>query len=61
MALKELLVLSHVIVSLGATPFDTTGATQSPELWPCAAGDGPDLWYTYTAASTGRATLRLYF
>ena len=39
-------------VMLGATAFDTTTATLSPEVWPCAGGGGPDLWYTYTAAST---------
>ena len=39
-------------VMLGTTAFDTSAATLSPEVWPCAGGGGPDLWYTYTAAST---------
>lgn len=38
--------------ALGNTAFDTTTATPSIELWNCASGGGPDLWYTYTAANT---------
>jgi len=38
-------------IGLGATAFDTTLATLSPEAWPCASLGGPDLWYTYTATS----------
>lgn len=43
---------SPASVGLGATPFDTTTATLSATPWPCAAGGGPDLWFTYTAQSS---------
>lgn len=39
-------------VGLGTFAFDTAGATQSAEAWPCASGGGPDLWYTYVASTT---------
>ena len=31
--------------------FDTSTATLSATIWPCAGGGGPDLWYTYTPAA----------
>ncbi len=40
-----------LVLTPGATAFDTTTATTSPETWPCASG-GADLWYTYTATTT---------
>ena len=33
------------------TPFDTTLATTSPELWNCTLG-GADLWYRFTATTS---------
>ncbi|MEZ6015637.1 MAG: hypothetical protein R3F49_11015 [Planctomycetota bacterium] len=44
------------VVTAGSYAFDTTLATLSPELWPCANAGGPDLWYTYTATTTGNVT-----
>ena len=38
------------VVSGSAVAFDTTMATDSPEIWPCGFGGGADLWYTYTTA-----------
>ncbi|MEC8511373.1 MAG: hypothetical protein VX015_04440 [Planctomycetota bacterium] len=32
------------------TAFDTTAATPSAPAWPCAAGGGPDIWYSYTTS-----------
>ena len=40
------------------TAFDTTGATLSPEVWPCAAAGGPDLWYNVTAVASGILTVQ---
>ncbi len=40
------------VIPLGATAFDTSLATLSAEVWPCAGGGGPDLWYEYTAPNT---------
>jgi len=42
-------------VSVGATPFDTTTATVSPELFPCggANNNAVDLWFTYTPGAAG--------
>ena len=40
-------------LGVGSIPFDTTGATISSPLWPCAASGGPDLWYRFTAANDG--------
>lgn len=34
-----------------AEAFDTTAATPSATIWPCAAGGGPDLWYSYTPSA----------
>ncbi len=36
-----------------ATAYDSTLATDSPELWPCAGTGGADLWYTYTSTVPG--------
>ena len=47
-----------ISVGLGATAIDTTLATTSPEVWPCALG-GSDLWYTYTAANDNDIVLSL--
>ncbi|QDV08683.1 hypothetical protein Poly30_42360 [Planctomycetes bacterium Poly30] len=33
--------------------FDTTTATLSPEVWPCALSGGPDLWFQYTTTASG--------
>jgi len=44
-------------VGPGAIPFDTSAATLSPEAWPCAGNGGPDLWYTFTATTTGDVTV----
>lgn len=44
-------------VSVGTAAFDTTAATLSPEVWGCALGGGPDLWFTYTAPVTGQSTI----
>ena len=44
-------------ISVGSTPFDTSVATLSPEVWPCAMGGGPDLWYSFTATTTGDWTV----
>ena len=30
--------------------FDTTAATPSATAWPCAAGGGPDIWFSYTTS-----------
>ncbi|MFT7074893.1 MAG: hypothetical protein ACJA0P_000893, partial [Planctomycetota bacterium] len=46
---------------VGATPltlgapmaFDTTAATLSAEIWPCAASTSPDLWFEYTTTIAG--------
>ena len=39
-------------VSAGATPFDTVGATLSPEPWPCGfVTAAPDLWFSYVATA----------
>jgi len=35
-------------LAVGSTPFDTTSATTSAPVWPCANG-GSDLWYRFTA------------
>lgn len=41
-----------------ATAYDTTTATLSPEVWPCAAvTTAPDLWHSVTA--TGNDLLRV--
>ncbi len=45
------------VAVVGAALFDTTTATLSPEIWPCAGGGGPDLWYTYTAPISGQTTI----
>jgi hypothetical protein len=37
-------------IAPGVYAFDTTTATLSPEIWPCASGGGPDLWYSVTAS-----------
>ena len=42
---------------MGATAFDTSSATLSATAWPCAAGGGPDLWYTFTAPADGDFTV----
>jgi len=47
-----------IAVGLGTTAFDTSLATTSPEVWPCALG-GSDLWYTYTAANDNDIVLSL--
>ena len=44
-------------VTAGTYAFDTTAATLSAELWPCALNGGPDLWYRYTAVTTGSVTV----
>ena len=44
-------------ITLGMTAFDTSNATLSAEIWPCAANGGPDLWYAYTATSTDDITI----
>ena len=44
---------------IGTTAFDTSTATLSAAPWPCATGGGPDLWYTFTAPSTGVYTIDL--
>ena len=36
-----------------ATSYDSTLATDSPELWPCAGTGGADLWYSYTSTLAG--------
>jgi hypothetical protein len=41
---------------LGATAYDTTAATTSGPLWPCATG-GTDLWYLFTAPNAGSFTI----
>ncbi len=41
---------------LGATPYDTSGATTSAPAWPCALG-GSDLWYVFTPPTTGSYTI----
>ncbi len=43
------------IVLTSSTPvaFDTSTATVSAPIWPCAMGGAADLWYTYTATSDG--------
>ncbi|MEM9799663.1 MAG: hypothetical protein AAGA20_05000 [Planctomycetota bacterium] len=33
--------------------FDTSGATDSPEPWPCAVTAGSDIWFSYTPTFTG--------
>lgn len=40
-------------VTVGTYAFDTALATPSAPSWTCAAGGGPDLWYRFTARSTG--------
>ena len=40
-------------VMQGMTAFDTTTATLSAEPWNCAMGGAADLWYSYTATSSG--------
>lgn len=47
-----------VTATLGAVPFDTTAATLSAEVWPCALGGGADIWYTVTPTSATN-TLRI--
>ena len=47
-----------IAVGLGTTAIDTSLATTSPEVWPCALG-GSDLWYTYTAANDNDIVLSL--
>ena len=45
-------------LTFGVTfPFDTTTATPSAPAWPCAAGTGGDLWFTFTAVTTGNLTV----
>ena len=46
-----------IAIGVGSVAFDTTTATLSPEVWPCAANGGPDLWYTHTAGVTGNLTI----
>ena len=41
-----------VPLSLGATPFDTSNATTSPELWPCGSAVANDLWWQFTAPNS---------
>ena len=36
-------------LTLGSVVYDTSTATQSPEVWPCAGTGAPDLWYSFTA------------
>ena len=43
-------------LSLGSISYDTTTATQSPEVWPCAGTGGPDLWYVFTAPNAANYT-----
>ncbi len=43
-------------LSLGSISYDTTTATQSPEVWPCAGTGGPDLWYVFTAPNGANYT-----
>ena len=40
-----------------AIAFDTSAATLSPELWPCAGAGGPDLWYSVTSTTGGSITI----
>ncbi|MCP3917953.1 MAG: hypothetical protein GY711_20595 [bacterium] len=42
---------------LGATNYDTSAATLSPEVWSCALGGGPDLWYSFSAPNTAIYTV----
>jgi hypothetical protein len=42
---------------VGTVAFDTAVATLSAEVWPCASGGGPDLWYTYTATANSTLTI----
>ena len=45
---------------LGATAFDTTLAIDEGVIpFNCAANGGPDIWYTYTAASTNNVAIDL--
>ena len=37
--------------------FDTTAATLSATPWPCGAGGGPDLWYSFTSVTGGSAEI----
>ena len=39
------------------TAFDTFAATVSAPAWPCAAGGGPDLWFSYTTTSSDNVTV----
>ncbi|QDV08682.1 hypothetical protein Poly30_42350 [Planctomycetes bacterium Poly30] len=41
------------LTSGAAVAFDTTIATLSAEVWPCAASGGPDLWFQYTSTLAG--------
>ncbi|MEZ6015519.1 MAG: hypothetical protein R3F49_10420 [Planctomycetota bacterium] len=43
-------------IGLTPTVYDTTMATLSPELWPCATGGGPDLWFAFTAPNDAAYT-----
>ncbi len=52
-------------ITVGATPFDTTGATTSPPALDPACEEGfglnlvNDIWYAYTATGTGSVTVSL--
>lgn len=39
-------------LSLGSVAYDSTTATQSTVAWPCAGTGAPDLWYSFTAATS---------
>jgi len=45
-----------VPLALGATPYDTSGATTSAPAWPCAIG-GADLWFVFNPPSMGSYTV----
>ena len=43
--------INALSIPAGSTPFDTTAATLSAEVWSCGAvTTAPDLWFTYVAA-----------
>ena len=45
-------------LALGApTAFDTTTASTSAPAWPCAAGGGSDIWFSYTTTSSDLVTV----
>lgn len=44
------------LVNGAPTAYDTTTATPSAQVWPCAMGGAADLWYSYTPAANARVT-----